>query len=173
MKKNITIFLLLITILTIFESPSIANASSVKKLSVMDFKYSGDYKDQLDGNIMKYLDENNPDETGWSVAWYYVKDEDKSQGGVIKTNRGITLSSTKADVFKAYGEKKLSKVNIKTDKFYTRHEKAQDLFDNSTKYVQYTYKNDNNEYVIRFYFNKKNKINVIVYFKNYDNLTTD
>lgn len=142
-------------------APGITAQAASKKLTKADFKFKGKYKSILNEVI------ETPKQWGW--AYSNIIDE-KNPKKCIKTNRGITLTSTKKQVFKKYGKVSLKKLDTKS-KLYKRMKKSDvdydglKLFKNS-KCAAYTYKSGSNTYQLYFFFDEDNKVNCILACKN-------
>lgn len=138
-----------------------------KKLSKKDFEYT------LDGKKHNFFTKNK--EYGWAWSINYEYTDTKSSNSkynkvtvkTFKTKRGIKWGSTEAAVKKQYG-KTTKKKNKTTEQFYKIVKYYCPAIDTSAwkNYLEYTYKEGKDDYRIRFYLDKKNKVTSIVYFKN-------
>ena len=135
-------------------------------------------------NFVKFCKDNGY--TGdFSYAWYTVCPTKKGENvGVqfkkFSTKRKIrTEKSSKKDVLKAYGETAILKENLKEDALYKANKDsgafgalARKHIKKCKTYVQYSYfdRAERAEYTIRFYFNKNDKVQVISYFRNLEQM---
>ena len=145
------------------------NASAAKALSKSDFVY------KMNGKKNFYKVSNGKDKWGNKYTTYYTclyKITDKSgysTGNIkkISTNRNIKWGSSASTIIKKYG--KATKVKYsKKDTFHKCLKYYITTIDTSAwkSYLEYTYKEGDNEYKIRFYLNKKNKVTAVAYLKN-------
>ncbi len=131
-------------------------------------------------NFVKWCEECGYTGLG-SWAWYSVYPDAKDDEGIkienFATKRKIKIKkSTKSQVFKQYGTATEMKVNVKNDYIYKvcgtgSSGKAQKkAIKKSKTYVDYSFfdRKDSCSYRLRFYFTKQNKVNMVVYIKNYD-----
>ena len=104
---------------------------------------------------------------GNKASQYMLKLED-----VIKTRRGITLGMKRKDVTAAYGKTTVESFSRTTDKNYLVDIQSYDepFFKSAKKVMRYTYDNDSN-YMIHFYFDKKDVLIAIIFTKAYATIT--
>lgn len=138
-------------------SPQIQAAS---KLAKADFNFTGSYKSNMNAIIKS------------KAAWtFYAVDtiNEKSPKKCVKTKRGITLTSTKKQVFKKYGKASVKKLGRQT-KLYKQFKKkasAQSLkVVEKDKCAVYQYKSGSDKYQLHFFFDSKNKVEMIMVNKN-------
>lgn len=132
------------------------------KLSVEDF-----VKTYPSGEKSDFLEQSKDNELYYSFTPKFT--DTKGENSTLKTNRNVKLGSTEAFVKKQYGNAAKVKAG-KKDKFYKLVKYEYPAVDISIwkNYLEYTYKNGSDNYIIRFYLNKKNKVVAIVYTKNLD-----
>ncbi len=150
-------------------------ASAAEKLGKKDFVFTGS---QFDGkyDFLQFLeDESYIGENGWALSiYYYNKDTDKSKKGCIKTSRDIVLGSTLKSVKAEYGD---AKAKTTKDSIYEAvTEQADDKALKSTmkatkNYIDYNYTfvdsaKYKNKVILRFYFDKDNKVSMICMINN-------
>lgn len=105
-----------------------------------------------------------------------------SIGDDIHTERGITIGSTKAEVFDKYGIKNELSFNLRLDELVNKmiyhHDKNEEMIDDlggfnnldgSETFVEYGYqdKKQDIKYCIRFYFDVDDKVVLIGYYNDY------
>lgn len=177
--RNYKRYLALFTVLFLCVS-SLFNyntASAAEKMGKKDFIFTGT---DFDGkyNFIEDIEElGYIGQDGWGLKYHvYNKETDKSKKGCIKTNRDIVLGSTMKSVTKAYGDVKASKIKKDETIYKLLLDQSNDnltkTMKSSVTYIDYTYTyTDSNKYknklAIRFYFDKDDKVNAIVYYNNY------
>lgn len=97
--------ILIITLLVGIMSASTQIVQAASKLTEADFEFTGNDKSHMNGII------DIDDQFVWRSI---ILDGDKNPKKSIKTNRGITLTSTKKQVFNKYGKVLLEKVGKET-----------------------------------------------------------
>lgn len=134
--------------------------SEPKPLTKADFKFTGAYKSLANEVIKSGYD--------WHCRYINSIDEEEPEK-CIKTKRGITLNSTKKQVLKKYGKTSLKKLGKKT-KLYKENKKIMDSQEfkmiKKDKYAVYDYKSGSDTYYLYFFFNKDNKVELIIISKN-------
>ena len=164
-KTSRTLAILLILVAVFVVSTQTVFAAS--KLTRKDFtKMSGRYK----ANFMSVS-------SGEDAYFHYANmiDETSSPRNVLETYRGITFGDPKSKVIKKYGNAKFKKIKYKSDNLYYAlfdidHDRSSYFLKKLAKYADYYYYKGYNEYRIRFYFDKKGTVQMIAYFKNYEDL---
>ena len=105
----------------------------------------------------------------WGIC--YAKHVSKKSIKILKTKRGISLYSTKQQVFQKYGKSSLRKythqVNMTQDDF-SDTPKSLNKFLKKCKYCSYSAGVGGNYYVLHFFFNNKNRVTAIGITKNMD-----
>lgn len=133
-------------------------ADAAAKLSKKDFKFGGNAGENFYAVSAQY---------GW--RWNGWGDLGESQPKkLVKTKRGIRLLDSKKKVFKAYGKVTLKK--SKKDNVYKEVVKQADAGVkkqlNTCKYAEYSMKKGGDTYAIRFFFDNKDKVRIIIVLKN-------
>lgn len=160
MKQWMTLALAVMMLVTAVPMGNVE--AKAKKLSKKDFQYT------VDGKKQDFLTESK--EYGWWWHVFYDIPESKYCKGAVatvKTKRGIKLGSTEAKVTKQYGKTTKKKVS-KTERFFKTIKYDFPTIDTSNwkNYLEYTYKKGKDNYKLRFYLDKKNKVTAFAYFKN-------
>lgn len=83
----------------------------------------------------------------------------------FETYRHIGFINDKFDVIQSYGKAYIKPFDKTKDRIYLYGQNQQDM-ESCQSYVEYAYK----EYLLRFYFNKSNHIDFVVYIKNYEKI---
>lgn len=160
MKQGLKRVLTVLLIMSLSFGVALTTQAAGKKLTKEDFKFTGKYKSILNEVITR------PEP--WGFAYANNIDE-KKPTKCIKTNRGITLTSTKKQVFKKYGKVSLKKLDTKS-KLYKRLKTSVSSdglkLMRKSKYAAYTYKSGSNTYQLYFFFDTNNKVNCILVCKN-------
>lgn len=138
-----------------------AKSKSPDKLNKKDFVCTWDKKK------VDFFKQSKKDDT---YSTYYWKIWDiKNVKGVsdIKTRRNVKFGSSESYVKKQYGKTKKVKVT-KKETYYKLIKYNHPNVDVSTwkSYLEYTYKKSGDNYKIRFYLDKKNKVTAVIYLKN-------
>lgn len=166
-RRIITLILVMTLVLGAIQTGQVAFAQTAKKLSEDDFKFTGKYKSAVNHLFSKSYNEEN------ELYWLCSLDtaDEKNPAECLKTSRGITLTSTKQQVFKAYGKAKMKKISKKS-KFYQISKKDWGkksfalLKENLNRCVCYSCKWNDDTVSFRFFFNKENKVEIIAISKN-------
>lgn len=136
------------------------SAQAASKLAKADFNFTGSYKSNMNAIIKS--------KSAWT---FYAVDtiNEKSPKKCVKTKRGITLTSTKKQVFKKYGKASVKKLGKQTKLFkqFKKNASAQSLkLVEKDKCAVYQYKSGSDKYQLHFFFDSKNKVEVIMVSKN-------
>lgn len=163
MKQWMTLALAVMMLVTAVPMGNVE--AKAKKLGKKDFEIT------RDGKKYNFLTASKESE---GLHWYFNENTDtknskyfKGSFKTVKTKRNVKLESTEATVMKQYGKAKKKKVS-KTERYFKQIKYGQPAVDTSAwkNYLEYTYKQGKDNYKIRFYLNKKNKVTAIVYLKN-------
>lgn len=160
-KQRIATVLMLAMLVTLMPVGTVqAKGKSPAKLGAKDFVYTEGGKKT---DVIK-ASKNN--ETWWDMFWKTTDTKSKHKDRE-KTKRNVKIGSTEAYVKKQYGNTSKVKVNGK-DRFYNTIKYGYFQIDISIwkNYLEYNYKKGNDNYKIRFYLDKKNKVTAFVYIKN-------
>lgn len=164
MKQWMTLALAVMMLVTAVPMGNVE--AKAKKLSKKDFEITRDGKKDNFLTLSKEFEASH---------WYFYKITDTKNSKYVKegnfknvkTKRNVKMGSTETAVMKQYGKAKKKKVS-KTEKCFKQIKYGQPAVDTSAwkNYLEYTYKQGKDNYKIRFYLNKKNKVTAIVYIKN-------
>lgn len=164
MKQWMTLALAVMMLVTAVPMGNVE--AKAKKLSKKDFEITRDGKKDNFLTLSKEFEASH---------WYFYKITDTKNSKyvkegnfkTVKTKRNVKMGSTETAVMKQYGKAKKKKVS-KTEKCFKQIKYGQPAVDTSAwkNYLEYTYKQGKDNYKIRFYLNKKNKVTAIVYIKN-------
>lgn len=163
--KKVMVCIMAFALLVGAVSAPAQQAQAASKLTKADFKFTGKYKSNFN-KVIKL-----PKSKYYAV--YANTLGEKAPKKCIKTKRGITLGSTKAQVQKKYGKNtyatKFKWEPAAVEKGYGFYwlikkgmdKKAFNMVKNKT-ILQYTYEKNDNMYTLIFVFDKKNKVNTII-----------
>ncbi len=165
MKENMKRFtwglLAIAVIIMMFPAGKVSAAAHLKQ---KDFVF------KVDGKKYDFINKvSAKDET-----YYWVQQSVTDKSGYVKgenssfmTNRKIKFYSKASTVIKKYGKVKKKKVTSKEtfQKFMKYNGFTVDT-SQWKKYLEYSYKKGKNQYKLRFYLNKKDKVVAVVYLKN-------
>ena len=160
LKKIVMLVLTILTIGTIIPAQNVEAAKS-KKLTKKDFVW------KRNGEKQDFIKETEGSEYYIQIFW---KDSDPNapkSNTEYEFKRKIGLGSSAKSIIKKYGKTAKKKIK-KTDRIYETVYYGYPQVDVATwkTYYQYKYKNGKDQYVIRFFMNKKNKVMGIVLVKN-------
>lgn len=160
LKKTIKILTVLILLTSVSLSVLTVPAQAAAKLNKSDLKFTGRYKDNMN-SVAKVQD-----------ASYMASSDisgEKTPKKCIKTKRGITLTSTKQQVFKKYGKVSLKKIKKTSELYYICENNMGDeslAIVEKEKCAIYTYKSGSNTFNLHFFFSKEDKVDCIIISKN-------
>lgn len=165
-KQRIATVLVLAMLVTLMPVGTVeAKSKSPAKLGAKDFVYT------FDGKKVNFVSQSKMMGNNYFLC---SKDADvkSSAKSSLKTNRKVKLGSTESYVKKQYGKTAKVKVNNKERLYkYIKYDK----YNNPTadisvwkNYLEYNYKKGSDNYKLRFYLDKKNKVSAIAYVKNLD-----
>ncbi len=162
LRPTMTLFLLIALLLIPTQSVSAASKLKRKDFSKMYGRYGVNFMQESYGEDSYFCYANMIDETG-------------NPKNVLKTYRGVTLGDTRKTVVKKYGKASLKKVKCKSDNLYyglfdIEHDRSAYLLRKLYRYADYFYMRNEDEYRIRFYYDKKGIVQTIAFFKNYNDL---
>lgn len=100
----------------------------------------------------------------WGIC--YAKHVSKKSKKILKTKRGISLYSTKQQVFQKYGKGKLWKYSHMELDYFIEAPKSLNKFLKKCKYCNYNTEVGGHYYVLHFFFNSKNRVTAIGITKN-------
>lgn len=155
-KKAVAVLLIMAVLFGTVQVTQKVAVQAASKLTKEDFKFTGKYKYELNEVIKG--------KRGYVLC---TKSGEKNPKKCIKTKRGITLTSTKNQVFKKYGKASVKKLGEKTE-IYKKLKQWAKAGDDDSKMIMnekcaaYTYESDSDTFTLRFFFNKKNKVNAII-----------
>lgn len=155
-KKAVAVLLIMAVLFGTVQVTQKVAVQAASKLTKEDFKFTGKYKYELNEVIKG--------KRGYVLC---TKSGEKNPKKCIKTKRGITLTSTKNQVFKKYGKVSVKKLEKKTEIYenlknlYNKFKKNFNVIKNE-KCAIYTYESESDTFNIRFFFDKKNKVNAIL-----------
>lgn len=121
----------------------------VDALSREDFH--AEFTDEKNNTYTNFID--------YAKYWNYPTDY-ISADGTDKTKRGIGEGDTKAQVFAAYGETKVHSISY-TDSVIASVFDGLEL-EGCESYCEYIYKEDGENYQLRFYFDEDDKVTMIL-----------
>ena len=159
LKKTMVIVMAFTLLIGAFAMPT-QRAQAASKLTKADFKFTGMYKSLFNTVI--------EETTGWRYYMSNTIGEDAPKK-CIKTKRGITLTSTKQQVFKKYGKtsvKKLGKNTILYEQCETELSAESFQLVQNDKCAMYQYSSGSNKYRLYFFFDTENKVEAIVVSRN-------
>ena len=160
MKQWMTLALAVMMLVTAVPMGNVE--AKAKKLGKKDFEYT------FEGKKHDFVTEKKQYEWSWFV-FYDIPESKycKDPGKTMKTKRNVKLGSTESKVTKQYGKATKKKVS-KTERYYKKIKYDVPEIDTSNwkNYLEYTYKKGKDNYKLRFYLDKKNKVTAFVYFKN-------
>lgn len=163
MLKKVMVVVMAFTLLVGATAVPTQNAQAASEMKKADFKFTGKYKSNMNAAIKRTYG------VAYDIGYSYVNtNNEKAPKKCIKTKRGITLNSTKEQVFKKYGEVTLEKLK-KSSPIYKGLKKddknAFNLIKNE-QFAVYSYQYGYTGCDLFFFFDKKGKVNTIVAGKN-------
>ena len=157
-KKAVAVLLMMAVLLGAVQTTQGVAVQAASKLTKEDFKFTGKYKSEFNEVIKG--------NRGFVLC---TSRGEKNPKKCFKTKRGITLTSTKNQVFKKYGKVSAKKLGEKTEiykelKKYVKISSWKKDFNliKNEKCAAYTYESESDTFTLRFFFDKKNKVNAII-----------